>query len=234
MTFKTKNVKMITLFYGIAFAAIAIIYLLIPFTHSGTFWSAYAFALVSIIFGGVLTCWAFGKNDNLESKFYSFPIFKLGIIYASLQNIISLIILILNVWVDVPSWIPSVISILLLAFAGMGSIAKEEAKEIIEEVHQKTEIKVKQVEYFNLDINDIANMCSNDEIKENLKPLIDKIKYCDPISIDATKEKEQEIECEIEKLRDFVEKSDVVSAKSQIDVISRLLDTRSKISQMSK
>jgi len=231
---KTKDVKPILMFYGIALVALAIIYIVIPFNHNWTFWASYLFALLSIVVGCAITCWAFAKDDNLESRFLSFPIFKLGIIYSLSQNAVSFLILIVGIWVPVPAWCSIVVSIILLAITGMGTIAREKAKEIIEDVQQKTKLQTRQIEYFNIDIGDIVNFCTDEEIIARLKKLADKIKYCDPVSIPETKEKEAEIAYEIDKLKVAIEKSDVESAFRLIDTISALIDSRSKIGQMCK
>lgn len=219
---------------GIIAVVFILITLVVPFDKPAASWTMFAFSLVSIVFGGFMCLLAFKNTEKLMSKFYGFPVFRIGILYIGIQLVLTIIIYIIGANVDVPFWVGFLISILLLGAAAIGCITTDNARDIVEEIDQKEYVSTRQVTYFQVDISEIVEMCKDDEVKQPLKKLAEKFKYSDPVSSPATAEKEKEITTELEKLKELVRTGSKSDSIAEIEKITILLSTRSKLCEVEK
>ena len=103
------------------FAALAIVLVVynvlafaIPFPKNGCFWGAWVFGLVAILAQAAFLLLAFQHGDGAKSKFYGFPVARVGIAYLCVQLALSFLFMGLA-FVKCPAWIPVVLSVILLA-----------------------------------------------------------------------------------------------------------------------
>ena len=68
---------------AILLVAYLLVIFLIPFAHTAVFWVSFVFTLIA--FGVVAAaCWlAFVRKPDTESRFYGFPIARIGVIYGA-------------------------------------------------------------------------------------------------------------------------------------------------------
>lgn len=224
-----KRKKSAAVIYGIAALVFVVLVLVIPFSKPAASWVMFAFSIISFILGLVISLYAFSKSETLVSKFYGYPVFRIGFLYTTLQVILSIVIFAIGAFVNVPYWVGITISVLLLGMAAMGVIAVDNARDYVEDIDVKTVSSIKAVTKFNNDIADILDLCKSDTIREPLQKLVTKFKYSDPVSSPATEEKERSIEDELEKLRFLVSSDDEQKAISQIEIVSNLLNSRNRI-----
>ena len=85
-----KNIKgyiilaiLLVVFSVIAFAA--------PFSMKAPFWIAYVCGVIAIAFQLYVFNVAFANGEDVKSRFYGFPIAKIGVVYMIVQLIVSLI-----------------------------------------------------------------------------------------------------------------------------------------------
>ena len=232
-----KSIKKVisTIFiYAIIAAILTISTLAIPFQKPAASWVVFAFSLGSLIVGCCITLFAFCKSNTLKSKFYGFPIFRIGVFYTIVQLVITLLIYIVGAFVNLPYWIGLSISILLLGVALLGVIITDNARDCVNEADVKSEISTKALARFNIDIADILDTCSNSELYEPLKKLNEKFKYSDQVSSPDTEEKEEEIKREIEKLKNIINNESTENVIDEIKLISNLLSSRNRICEARK
>lgn len=229
-----KRKKSAAVIYGIAAFVFVVLVLVIPFSKPAASWVMFAFSIISFVLGLVISLYAFSKSETLVSKFYGYPVFRIGFLYTALQVILSIVIFAIGAFVNVPYWVGIVISVLLLGLAAMGVIAVDNARDYVEDIDVKTVSSIKTVTKFNNDIADILDLCKNDAIRDPLQKLVTKFKYSDPVSSPATEEKERSIEDELEKLRDLVSSNDEQKAIAQIEVVSNMLNSRNRICESAK
>lgn len=229
-----KKVISVISIYAIITAIFAVCTLAIPFEKSPASWVAFAFALVSLVGGCGITLYAFGKAPTLKSKFYGYPLFKVGALYTIIQLIVTLPIYIVGAFVEVPYWVGLALSILVTGLAAIGVIAVDSARDYVETVDAKTLSSTKTMSKFTIDIADVLDMCKDETIYAPLKKLVDKFKYSDIVSTPETATIESQIKREVEELKKMIaiESADVVIAK--IDEISNLLSSRNRQCENSK
>lgn len=230
----TKKVISTILIYVIIAVILTISTLAIPFPKPAASWIVFAFSLGSLIAGCCITLFAFGRSNTLKSKFYGFPVFRIGAFYTIVQLVITLLIYIVGAFINLPYWIGLSISILLLGVASIGVIAVDNARDYVNDIDIKNEVATKTLTRFNVDIADILDGCKDPEVYEALKKLNDKFKYSDQISSSNTEEKESSIMVEINNLRLIIGCDEKQKIIEQIQLISNLLSSRNRICEVTK
>ena len=126
----------------IGLAVLLVLYILvaflIPFVHTAVFWVSFVFTLVAFAVVSTALYIAFGKQPGAKSKFYGFPIAKIGVIYGVVQLIAGLIFMALGVWI--PVWVAVLIYAIALGAAVIGLISADAVREEI----QRQDVKLKR------------------------------------------------------------------------------------------
>jgi len=220
--------------YSIVLIVYTIGFLIIPFEKIAASWISFAFTIVAIICSMVTCNISFGTNKSLGSMIYGYPIFRIGIIYSITQFILGILVCIISTFFAVPYWIALLIYLILLAAALIGIIITKNTRDMVEEIDQKNEVDTQTIIYFQLNIDGIIDDCEDPSIKEKLLRLSDQFKFSDPVSNDATKDIELQIEQEIQILKELIYNSDNDSVSEKVKVVSSLLAERNRICQASK
>lgn len=70
----------------------------IPFAHTAAFWISYGFTLTAFVVVCASIYIAFIKNPDAKSRFYGFPIARIGVLYGCAQLIVSLVVMAVAKW----------------------------------------------------------------------------------------------------------------------------------------
>lgn len=229
-----KKIKSTIAIYAIVAAVLIILTLVIPFNKPTSSWIMFGFTLLSLIIGAFTTIYAFDKSEKLMSKFYGYPLFRVGYIYTLIQIISTLVIYIVGAFVEVPYWVGVVLSILTLGFVGVGCITADNVRDYIQEIDNSTLESTKNITLFQTDIADILDLCETKSIKEPLINLVKKFKYSDPVSTPQTEEAEKNLKVELQELRALLAENDSEKILSKIKTISNQLNSRNRICESSK
>ena len=92
--------------WGIGLGVVLVLYILIafliPFAHTATFWVSFLFTLIAFGVVAASIYIAFIKDPDAKSRFYGFPIAKIGVIYGVVQLVTGLVFMALAAWVPGP------------------------------------------------------------------------------------------------------------------------------------
>lgn len=189
----------------IIFAVIFIVYnvlaFVIPFKKNAVFAVAYIFALISVIAFAANYIFAFEKAKTLKSKFLSYPIFRIGLLYLISQLILSTLLMVLTSFINIYVWIAIVPCILILAIAIIKTFTLDMAREKIENIAIKEEINTSFIGSLQIDIKTLSNRASNENIKTKLLKLSEAVKYSDPVSNEVLAEIESNIKIAFDELK---------------------------------
>lgn len=176
---------------GIIFVLFTVIAFAPPFTRTGSFWLGYVFGVIAIAYQIYVFKISFQKGPDAKSKFYGFPIAKIGVMYLAAQLIVSLLEMILAK--HIPVWVGVVINAILLGLALIGCITADIMRDEIvrQDVNIKTDVKNMRV--LQSQTASFVTMCQNTDIKRILQDLADEFKYSDPVTSENTKEIEIEL-----------------------------------------
>ena len=133
-----KPKKSAVVIYGIIAALFILLTVLIPFPKPASSWIMFAFSIISLAVGAGISLYAFGKPKDLMSKFYGYPIFRIGYLYTAAQLITTVILYAVGAFFNVPYWIGLLLSLIYTGAAGIGFIVADNSRDFIENIDVNT------------------------------------------------------------------------------------------------
>ncbi len=233
MNLKDKKTLSTLLVHAIIALVLFILFVAVPTSKGAAGWIAMGFTLIAIAASFFIMIYAFGKGSKLVSKVYGFPIARVGFLYAAAQTVVLIVICIVAAFVNVPAWISIVLSILLLGAAAIGIIITDNIRDHVEAIEEQTQAVTKNVSYFRTNLSGLTDRTTDPEIRKALEKLEDELRYSDPVSSEATKEIEGEIEERIDGLKGKMdgEKEKVLQ---EIAEIGNLVRERNRVCKREK
>lgn len=218
-----KNTKLAYAVLGIVFILFNVIVFAVPTDKTITFWIAYAFTVVA--FALQIGIWnaAFKATETLKSKFLGVPIIYVGIVYLVLQLIAFAVFMIFPL---IPSWIVVIACALVLGISAICLISADVARDEINRVEEKVNQKVFYIRELQADVEILAEQEQNPEIKAELKKLVEKIRYNDPMSSEALADIETEIKEKVLELKTADHKSKLIT---ELDLLLTERNKKAKI-----
>ena len=193
----TKKQGSLIAVYAIAFVVYSVLFFAVPIPKGTAAWVSYLFSIISIVVAALVSVYVFGRDDRITSKFYGFPIFKVGNLYALVQVVFGTMIAIVGAFVKVPLWIVFSVSIVLLGVAAIGLIATVNTREIVEKQENEVERQTKSMTFFKLDMESMVECCKEPQVKKAMEELAEKFRYSDPVSNEALEAIEERLKAEV-------------------------------------
>ena len=227
----SKNATRGIITLAVLFVVFTVIAFVIPFPKTTVFWIAYLCGVFAILFQIYIFKSSFG-NEDARSRFYGFPIARLGIIYLVIQMIASIAEIALAKFI--PAWIVIVINVLILAFALIGCITAETMRDEIAKQDGKLKKSVFNMRELQSISATLVDQCSDENLKKDLRKLADEFRYSDPLSSDKTKVLEADLQSRVSDLQQAIVDGDIEGAKALCSKISGCLKERNRICALSK
>ena len=160
--------------WGITLIAAIALMILIPFTRTASWWIAACctvlmFGLCAYTF--VLT---FRKDNTLESKVFGWPIFKVGYTALIAQIVVGAILM--GIASFCPVWVVVIVELILFAGTGLCLIAKDAAREVVRNREASIADRTSAWRTIRNQANALAAETGNNELRK----LVDEIRYADP------------------------------------------------------
>ena len=212
----------------------SLLFALIPFPKPAGSWLMFVFSLIAIAGSCGCSLYAMGRNDSLMSKFYGYPVFKIGIGYMLLQLGLSIVVYSIGAFFNVPYWAGLLLSVVTAAAAGIGMIAADSAHALIEQADQQELATTQNITYFTVDIGECLDLCRDEALRPSLTELATKCKYSDPVSIPETKDIEQQIQMHLQELTGALRQNRQEKAGETVRLLLHLLSSRNRICQAHK
>lgn len=231
----TKKQKQTAIILGIAIVVLTVIVFVIPFHKGGTFWVAYISELLAIALQIPIFKLAYDNADDLKSKVLGFPIFRVGYIYLGVQTIASVILFALGgIFQSFPIWISIVLCMLILAFAIVGSIAADIAREEVTKIEEVQHVDTRFIKEMRIKSQNLVGRTNNTELKKKLESLAEDFKYSDPVSSDAIKDYENKISAKISVLEEYLSADDYERAEKVCVELKQILSDRNAACKLNK
>lgn len=215
----------------ILLAVFSVIAFVIPFPKNTAFWIAYACGVFAILFQLYIFKSSFGKEDA-RSRFYGFPIARLGIYYLVIQLIASIIEIALSKFL--PTWVVVIINVLILAFALIGCITTETMRDEISKQDTKLKKNVSNMRELQSISAALVEQSADYSIKDTLKKLADEFKYSDPVTSEKTEELEADMRSRLYDLQQAISEGDAEATKELCGKLSGCLAERNRVCAVSK
>jgi len=227
----TKNTTRGILMLMIVLALFSVIAFEIPFPKNTVFWIAYVCGIFAILFQLYIFKSSFGKEDA-RSRFYGFPIARLGIYYLVIQLVVSIIEIALSKFL--PTWVVILINVLILAVALIGCITTETMRDEIAVQDVKLKKSVSNMRELQSLTASLVNQTGDAELKKSLQNVADEFRYSDPLTSDKTSALEEDMHSQIGDLQQALVDGDVDGAKMLCTKLQDCLRERNRICSINK
>ena len=213
---------------AITFVLYNLIVFVIPFVHKAAFWISYGFTLGAFAVVCASIYIAFMDETDAKSRFYGFPIARIGVVYGLLQLIASLVVMVLGAWI--PWWIPVVVYALGMGIAVIGLIS---ADAVVEEI-QVQDVKLKKDVSMMRSLESKVNHMASQSEDAALKSLAEEFRYSDPVSNEAIVDAEMDLAAAVDTLQAAFVDGDSVAVAQLCRKTSALLAERNRLCKLTK
>lgn len=220
------------LIIGIVFIVYSVIAFAVPFSKTSVFWLAYLFAVISVAYQIYIYRITFGGERTVKSKFYGFPIAKIGVVYMAAQLVVSVVQM--AVASMLPLWIALICNVIIAAVAIVGCIAADAMRDEIERQDVQIKKNVNNMRELQSLSYSLVGICQDAELKKTMQNLSDEFKYSDPVSSEQTEEMEKEIKNLLDELQRVILDSDLDSVNKLNGMVLTKLKERNRICALSK
>ena len=231
---KQKNRARMLLIHLILLAVYCVLVFVIPFKREAVFWISFGFAVLAFLAQAYYFKTALDHGEGAKSKFYGFPILRVGILYLIATVVTSFIFIILATFVDVPAWIPVIVFVILLATAAIGLIVTETVRDEVEHQEEVVKKNVQSMRALITEASSIANGCENPELKKLLQDLAENFRFSDPVSSEATEGAEAGLSDLLRQLRTAVEENHGEEIEALVRKTANALIDRNQICKSGK
>ncbi len=223
----SKGIQML----AVLLAVFSVIAFVIPFPKNLVFWIAYACGVFAIVFQLYIFKTSFSDADA-RSRFYGFPIARLGAYYLIIQLIFSIVEIALSKFL--PSWIVILINALILAVALIGCITTETMRDEIARQDGKLKHNVSGMRNLQSLTASMVDQSNDPEMQKLLKKVADEFRYSDPLTSEKTADLEIDMRGQIGDLQQALAEEDSEAAKTLCNRLLQCLKERNRISALSK
>lgn len=199
----------------------------LPFVKGPIFFVSYVFTLIAFGIGGLAVYHA-SKKPDAKSKFYGFPVARIGVMYLAVQLVASLLFMAVDPWIL--WWIPVMCCAGILVAGLLGLIATEATSEEIIRQDVKLKKDVAVMRSLQSKVRQLAAQCD----EPLLKQLAEEMRYSDPVSSGDIGDAEADLAAAVDQLQQAVSDNDLVS----VEILSRqamaLLAERNRLCKLNK
>ena len=213
---------------GVLLVLYILIAFLIPFAHTMTFWFSFVFTLAAFAVTTVAVYMALGKDADAKSKFYGFPIARIGVIYGAMQLIVSLLFMALAA--ILPAWIAVLVYALGLGAALIGLISAEAVVDEIQTQDVKLKDNTVMMRALQSKISQLASQTDN----AGIKALAEEFRYSDPVSNDAIADAEADLAAAVDQLQAAFVDGDNEAMAQLCRKTTALLAERNRLCKLNK
>ena len=209
-----KNLVRELVLVVLALAVFLVLAFVIPFEHTKLYWTAFAFSLFAVLMQAVTIGLAFHKGETYKSKFYGFPIARLGVVYLIVQILLGFLGMALGD--RVPLWCGAVCYVLLFAAFVVGLVGADAARDFVESQDEKVKDAAGNMRMLQAKAAALAGVCDDAETKTYLQKLAEDFRFSDPMSADATSAQELQLSVLLDELQSEVLSKDFAAARKTI------------------
>lgn len=213
---------------GVLLVLYILIAFLIPFVHTATFWVSFVFTLIAFAVVAASIYIAFIKNPDARSRFYGFPIAKIGVLYGAVQLLAGIVFMALAA--IVPAWVAVLVYAIALGAAVIGLIS---AETVVEEIHLQDAKLKKDVTLMRSLQSKISQIAAQSE-DAAIKALAEEFRYSDPVSSDAIADAETDLAAAVDELQTAYVDGDSEAVAKLCRKASALLAERNRLCKLNK
>ena len=217
---------------ALLFVVYTLIVLAVPFAKGGMFWLTYLFTAAAFGVQVYVFKLSFEKEAGAKSKFYGFPIARVGVLYLAVQLVLGLVFMALAA--VAPVWLAVVLYLALLAAAAVGVIATDSIRDEVERQDAQLKKDVATMRALQSKAAALPARCEDAAAKAALEKLAEEFRYSDPVSASALTDLETDMAATMEELSAAVTDGDNAAVLALCKKISATLAERNRLCKLNK
>ena len=217
---------------GVLLILYILIAFLIPFAKTATFWVSFVFTMIAFCVVAASIYIAFVKNPDAKSRFYGFPIARIGIIYGIAQLVAGLLLMALGKWV--PVWLAVLVYAIMLGAAVIGLISADAVAEQIHAQDAKLKKDVAAMRAIQSKLSVLPGQCEDPVTAKCLTQLAEEIRFSDPVSSEGTQETEADLNALTDELQKAVLENDTAAVRDLCKRCHTVLTERNRLCKLGK
>lgn len=225
----SKNIPVIIFTLFVVYSVIAFA---LPFSMNVVFWLSYIASVLALFAQLHIFNVAFVNSKSIQSKFYGFPMIRIGAIYLGLQLVFGFIFMVLST--IVPVWIPVIVYVVLIAFAIIGTISAETMREEIQQQDVKLKVEVATMRSLQSQVNALVGLCKDEVLLKKVEELAQELRYSDPVSSAESQVLENELTALVGDLQSSIIDENLDDATELLEKLFITLVERNRICKLGK
>lgn len=201
---------------------------LIPCYKTATFWLSWGFTLVAFAVAGYAIYTSMLKKKDVKSRFYGFPIARIGVVYLVAQIAAGGVFMAIGH--IIPWWLTTVLFAIGLAVTMIGLVS---ADAVVDQIQQQDDKLKKDVSVMRALQSQVGAIASQTEAAA-VKQLAEDFRYSDPVSSEATAEAEAELKAALDTISQAVVDGDEAAVEQLCRKASALLTERNRLCKLNK
>ena len=217
---------------ALLFVVYTLIVLAVPFAKGGMFWLTYLFTAAAFGVQVYVFKLSFEKEAGAKSKFYGFPIARVGVLYLAVQLVLGLVFMALAA--VAPVWLALVLYLALLVAAAVGVIATDSIRDEVERQDTQLKKNVATMRALQSKAAALPARCEDAAAKAALEKLAEEFRYSDPVSASPLTDLETDMAATMEELSVAVTDGDNAAVLALCKKISATLAERNRLCKLNK
>ena len=198
----------------------------IPFPKTGAFFLSWGFTLLAICLQVYVVRASFLRDRDGKSRFYGFPIARIGLFYFIAQLAAGLIFMTVNIAVSIPMWLPLAVYIVLLAVAVVSFVAVDTTKDELERQDADLKQNIAFMRSLQSKATTLVGLTQDEGLKKVLEKFSEDLRFSDPVSNESIRDVENDLAACMDELQRAVVDEDCEAAllleqKAQVILIER-------------
>lgn len=230
-----KNTVRFYIALSVVFLAFEVVSFALPFKKNAVFWIAYLAGTIAISVQLFFLPKAFASGSGVKSKFYGFPIARIGIIYLGTQILLSFLFMALST--NPSPWVirAEVITfVFVIGFAVVGFVATDAVREEVERQDVQLKKSVTNMRTLQSRTTSLLDQCEEPSAKAVLKKLADALRFSDPVSSESTNAVEADLLNYADELQNALAESDYDNVSALGRKMLAVLSERNQLCKASK
>ncbi len=227
-----KNMIRTIAVMAIVLALYCVLALAMPFARGPVFWLSFAFTILALLVQIWVLKISFTNDDIVRSRFYGFPIARVGLIWLVAQLIAGFVCMAMGALL--PTWVAVVLFVLILGAGAVGLIAADAIRDEVERQDEVLQADVKTMRALQSRTAAIAAQCQDPPLKKVLTSLAEQFRFSDPVSGAETAEAEADLNEMVDLLQAAVSERDPDSALALVPRIEAALAERNSLCKLGK
>ena len=188
--------------------------------------------LFELCFVGHLICtWIALRQNKLSGTFYRLPLIRLSYACIIVTTVIGCVMMAIP---NLPSWIPLIAALIIMALYAVAVVKAAAAAEIVEHIDETVRTDTAFIRNLTAEANTLVTRAKSEKVRAACKKIAEAVRYSDPMSSGALSDAESRIRAEFGIFTDAVLSDNADAVNASADTLLSLIAERNQTCKAGK